>query len=395
MRKSLAALLGLALCISETTPGQRAIIYVHGTLLSGAIALNPFKVYYQQPLDHSLYDVTLDALRHHPLYYEDHMLGSLGLHEVNKQLVDTFKARECTPTSYYMGIVPVIAAVDCLCPDENLLHYTFGWSGALSLLHRKEAGFSLYFELVKFRKKHPTIDITLICHSHGGNVAAYLAAAEERFKKKLNINTLLLLGTPIQQETVQYFGNPMFKRVINCYSRGDRIQPNDWISVASRKSRKTIGSMLDFTPRNQIIDTQLIVNNNDAALGHRELFALKKYYIPSNPWVHAPFHNFFKALDPLPICIFMPTIAHLINGLNPTSGLYPAQIDFIQTPNNVSCKIDLKNLGSVSTDNLCQSIQQAQELARACWQPHARTSESAKIWHATKQAVKKLFRRRK
>ncbi|MCL4380612.1 lysophospholipase [Candidatus Dependentiae bacterium] len=366
---------------------ERALVYIHGTLLSSAIALNPFRVYQQRPLDHSLYNYTLTKLRLAPLYYEDHILGPLGFESICMDTVNAYKRQQCTPSSYLLGIVPTIAAIESLNnTNEKLLHYTFGWSGALSLSHRQEAGFDLYFALTEWQKEYPTIPLTLLCHSHGGNVAAYLVQAEEEFHRGLQIDTLILFGTPIQAETVEYFANSMFKLVINCYSLGDRIQGKDAISVPSRKSYKALNKCLRATPSNCIIDLQMVVNNNSHALGHRELFALKKYYIPANPFIHGPHHKFFSHIDPMPICIFGPTIGNLVQQMLYRPGLHQTKLHLVSTPTLAYLQLEQPTVG-ISTANILPTLQEAQQLARHHWEPHAHTSDFGKALHAGKIAL--------
>jgi len=53
--------------------------------------------------------------------------------------------------------------------------------------------------------------VTLISHSHGGNVALNLAAIAEK-ESPLSIERLILLACPVQQETAALVDAPMFKK---------------------------------------------------------------------------------------------------------------------------------------------------------------------------------------
>ncbi|MFA6066321.1 MAG: hypothetical protein WC707_04045 [Candidatus Babeliaceae bacterium] len=101
--------------------------------------------------------------------------------------------------------------------------YSFGWSGKLTFSARRNAAEMLYQQIRGY--KGP---ITLIGHSHGGNVALELGRIiAARHDTHLNIDKLILLATPIQEATAQYAASPIFKHVISLYSMGDWTQISD------------------------------------------------------------------------------------------------------------------------------------------------------------------------
>lgn len=371
----------------QPTSATRAFIYIHGTLIASTFALNPFKRYQQSTVDHSLYDYTLTTLRMHPLYYEDHLMGPLGLTPINLEAVRAYSNHQFTPINHWLGIIPVISTIESLnIHQESYAHYSFGWSGALSWVHRQQAGFALYFDLLELQQANPKMPLTLICHSHGGNVAAYLALAEAQFKGGLQIDSLIMFGTPIQYETVNFFANKIFKLVVNCYSMGDRIQGKDAISVPSKKSYKQINKVLKVAPPNCIVEAAMVVNNNKQAIGHREMFALKKYYIPANPLVHGPHHHFFRIIDPMPICVFGPTLEELVNSIVLKPGLHQTVLHFVSSPMTVSLQLDFPTRCGISSRNVYPYLTAAQRTARLYWEPYASTSDFVKAWHASKIA---------
>lgn len=113
-----------------------------------------------------------------------------------------------------------------LFPVEHM--YVFGWSGDLSVSGRRDEARRLLRELKKLDGK-----ITLICHSHGCNVAlnlASLARKDARLKAngdKLSIERLILLAGPVQEATKRYVRSSLFKQIISFYSVGDLIQVID------------------------------------------------------------------------------------------------------------------------------------------------------------------------
>lgn len=101
--------------------------------------------------------------------------------------------------------------------------YLYGWSGKISFEGRETAAHQLYNQL-----KHFTGPITLICHSHGGNVALNLAkVVDEVGDKKFTIDRLILLACPVQAVTEDLVCHRVFKKVISLYSLGDSTQVRD------------------------------------------------------------------------------------------------------------------------------------------------------------------------
>lgn len=106
------------------------------------------------------------------------------------------------------------------------LFYFFRWTGHLNPKAREDAAKELYKCMQKLIYKHPNYKITLITHSHGGNVALNLAkfkSSDTRFK----IDKLILLACPIQEATKSYSSDCMFNRIYNIYSSSDIFQVMD------------------------------------------------------------------------------------------------------------------------------------------------------------------------
>lgn len=102
--------------------------------------------------------------------------------------------------------------------------YTFGWSGLLKHTARLEAAQDLYTCLDTLRQKHPKAPITLITHSHGGNVALCLPqVAHSAFQ----IHQLILLACPVQKETAQAVDSNLFNEVYSFHSHHDLLQVAD------------------------------------------------------------------------------------------------------------------------------------------------------------------------
>ena len=101
--------------------------------------------------------------------------------------------------------------------------YLYGWTGGLSFKERERAAEELYLLLRDY--KGP---ITVIGHSHGGNVGLLLAqVAEKHNDSHFKIDRLVLSATPIQAVTAPLIGSSTFKQVYSLYSKVDMIQVGD------------------------------------------------------------------------------------------------------------------------------------------------------------------------
>lgn len=126
-------------------------------------------------------------------------------------------------TKFIHGRIPHIlyAADPKQFPIESF--YLFGWSGRLSFYARKKAARELYHDL-----RHFTGPLTIIGHSHGGNVALYLPeVAKENNDTNFKVDRLILLACPVMTLTEEYVKSPVFKKVISLYSTGDSTQIKD------------------------------------------------------------------------------------------------------------------------------------------------------------------------
>lgn len=146
--------------------------------------------------------------------------------------------------------------------------YFFGWSGKLSPRERKKGAYGLYAAIKRLQEKpeYKDAEFTLITHSHGGNVALYLAqVAEENNDQTLRIKRLILGGCPIQDETECYAGSSVFENVYNLYSVVDLIQVGDpqGLQHQHTKDKKTVFSRKEINiekPHGRIIQAAISID---------------------------------------------------------------------------------------------------------------------------------------
>ncbi len=105
--------------------------------------------------------------------------------------------------------------------------YFFGWSGKLDIKERRSAAKKLTTDINRmivtpFREKHGVDPIiTIISHSHGGNVALNMV---RNASIHFCIENLILLACPVQDQTKRYSKSPLFKNIYSIFSKDDMLQ---------------------------------------------------------------------------------------------------------------------------------------------------------------------------
>lgn len=124
--------------------------------------------------------------------------------------------------------------------------YLFRWSGLLNHKERQTVSYDLYqalmdkiAEIYSQTGKYPFV--TVITHSHGGNIALNLAQINELMGGNLQIDRLILLACPVQQGTAKFVDSAIFGKVYAFYSTNDMIQVmalQRFLQPAARKFSK-------------------------------------------------------------------------------------------------------------------------------------------------------------
>ena len=127
--------------------------------------------------------------------------------------------------------------IDILCSTDDQQFekehfYIFGWNGRLRFHERKKAAHELYNQIKTLKGQYEIQGYVpifkIITHSHGGNVALYLAPLNEEARDtSLTIDELILLACPVQVETEQYVNESIFNRVFSLHSHHDILQVLD------------------------------------------------------------------------------------------------------------------------------------------------------------------------
>jgi hypothetical protein len=178
---------------------------------------------------HSLYAETTRLVRRDRFFGQTQAMQGLGLEKAYPQT-------EPNMSGAYL-FSQTFDTLSKIVNTQNVprIHYTFGWSGLLTLRARRQAAKKLYEQLTiqvkKIRAQGMEPYIRIIGYSHGGNVALHLAEeARNLHQTPFTVHELILLSTPIQRETKHYANHPMFKHIFNYYSKSDHIQTLDFMS---------------------------------------------------------------------------------------------------------------------------------------------------------------------
>ncbi len=241
--------------------------------------------------------------------YQHQPISYLGLIEIDqvKNITPENTSRACKHiTDLYKTVYQKYTPN----PIKSHSVYTFGWDGKLSKTQRVRWANKLYKKLrseiyrINQTVKPKTLKIELLAHSHGGNVALNLAQAEEKFKKNLYIDRLILLGTPVQSETKEFIHSSIFKKIYHIYSLGDYVQIIDMISTQDSYSKRRfdIDEKKSFTLPSNL--TQIQTHIGDMNPLHNELWFLgekgNSLYRKKLP------------INPFPVVVFAPAVINFI-----------------------------------------------------------------------------------
>lgn len=307
----------LAACISNLQATIHAV-FVHGTFVPGVCAVtNPIDVYTQQCAPSNTYTRTLKKLRADDTFFHASIMGHEGFHPIT---TDADLSISCQRYAAHQ-IAHIFTILD---PETPQKFYTFGWSGELSLAARRAAAADLYQALKNIPlQKGDTLE--LICHSHGGNVAAYLAEEEKIQKQGLSIERLVLLGTPIQYETQHLFTEPLFKNVWALWSKKDIIVVSDTFSTPSRTSARSLLDRLQGPTSNRIHDVDIRLEGR-SYFGHRALFYFGVHLLPYFEVLYRPHHRTLQHFRLLPLVTLVPVLRTMMPAFDDQNSLVTLNI---------------------------------------------------------------------
>lgn len=344
-------------------------VFVHGSVYTMLSALDAQRVWSGALPKDSPYVDMVKRVRKNTLVWQDQVMLKEGWVSFPQESLEKFYYNklegECCQQAAYQ-FVPAYNAFSDLHKNsqEEQMYFLFGHLGLLCQQYRADAAAELYHYLTdtvaELQKTYKQVRVRLVTHSHGGNIALNLARAERVYNRKLVVDDLIMYGVPIQVETAQYAYDPLFIRVINCYSDGDSIQSNDRFSTAQHKSYKCFydDDLVIDRPETQtkIYDVRLLVNNNPKRFGH------------SNMWQLGRESKATECLDPLPIAVITPILLHVLNEQS-----YDGHFDFNIVDEAGILRTELSQHQSknslVVSDNAYDTARHVQQLTQNNWSP--------------------------
>lgn len=316
----------------KVKPQVGVTIFIHGTVGSSFNIFNPFACLKDSATEQTFSVRIVRSYRNHPLMEYDQIFGAQGLFLFDDDCKKMSGEEQQHSASCYL--IPAYQTVAKLtgncCKREFFARY--GWSGLLSQRARYEAAESLYWELIKLRKKlkkrFGVVPVfRIIAHSHGGNVMLLLAEMEERFKEGLRIEVGFMLGTPMHfdishsepvltdlekkkepelkhhpvlHETGFCIASPVFSQLYLASSRGDSIQCRDFFSTTKRKSYGHMHDIVDLDrlakehPKLVRCDVQICVADDEKRIDH------------TNMWLAGRSEPVCNFMEPFPFVVLVP-----------------------------------------------------------------------------------------
>ena len=276
-------------------------VFVHGTILPFPSISILSKTINNKNKEKSGYQKYQLELRKNKIY-KDQPIGELGLNKIN---IDNFDIKKFNKKNESSSKIISQIHKDLYKKQLNQKYnkcsfYTFGWDGRLSKRHRKQWSEKFYDELINEIKNLKNIEINIIAHSHGGNVALNLAEIEKSKKQNLKINKLILFGTPIQSETSKLIDSALFTKIYNIFSSGDGIQTIDTVSTKDFFSKRKFENKKkeNYTLPQKLKQIEIKVCNKKPT--HCELWLFG--------WTKIPTYRKSFPINPLPLAAFSPLI---------------------------------------------------------------------------------------
>lgn len=207
-------------------------VFVHGIIsIKPLTTLSNFFHFMNDDLEDSPYQLTVANIRQNPFFYQNQTIQAPGLQPIDIEHCPS-GAAACIMARIFdqTGRINETEAIDTL-------YYTYGWQGLLSRIARLEDAHlflvQLNQEVTRLRGLGWDPKIRLIGYSHGGTVILKLALAKNLYNIRplFDVDEMYIMGTPIQYDSDYLINDPMFKKVYNIYSRGDRFQKMDFFSA--------------------------------------------------------------------------------------------------------------------------------------------------------------------
>ncbi len=262
----------------------------------------------------SVYARTTRLLREDPYFFQMHPQQGSGL----KRASGNIKFDSHNGAHLFALIYDEINAKIGL-PKTDL--YSYGWTGLLSINARRAAARNFYRELEKLVKQIKLEGdiprIRIIAYSHGGNMSLHLAEYfNARRQQTFVIDELILVATPVHQNTAIYLGSPLFKKIYLFYSIGDNIQVGDFLSSPTHSfAQHTFEKLKTVKIPDHVTQVQVRIFRKKIIIVHKdgtkEIIHRYDMIQPNHTemfffgWTPEWYRKYFP-LKPLPVVLLMP-----------------------------------------------------------------------------------------
>jgi hypothetical protein len=188
-------------------------IFIHGTMcVEKLLTIETLLTLLRRSIENSRYQRLLHALRQKPYSYTAQAAQLPGLRPINITHTPSNSAE------LFTHLYKVVQ--ERYFPDEITVEWlTFGWSGAMNHLERLWESQNLIDALTDYleqkRKIFPNLKVRLVTYSHGSNIALNIAHLNPG---NLQIDQLIMLGTPVFAENEICIYSPIFKEIFSIYS---------------------------------------------------------------------------------------------------------------------------------------------------------------------------------
>ncbi len=217
-------------------------VFIHGIIsVKPLVTLSNFPRFFNDNFEDSPYALTIKNIRKNSFFYQNQTIQAPGLQPID---IDN-----CPKGAAACITARIFEKTDKLSnPDTRNLFYTYGWSALLSREARLHDAYRLFLELNRemdyLRAQGYNPKLRLIGYSHGGTVAILLALIKRlyNFTPHFKMDELYLMGTPIQTDTDYLITDPLFGKIYNIFSRGDRFQKMDCFSSGQFFSQRVFST---------------------------------------------------------------------------------------------------------------------------------------------------------
>ncbi len=321
---------------SGTTQAQepkkvRLTVFVHGIMsIKPHISFANFLRFLSDNVEDTVYSETVRYMRQDEFFYKNQPMQELGFHKIDTERIEKGYASGLTGR-----LLNEVERLSDPCHTYENHYYNFGWYGLLSARIRYFEAVPLYKALIqevnRFRAQGIEPEVRVIGYSHGGNLCLNLGAVRqnEKVDQSLTINELILLGVPIQCETDFLINDPIFQRIYQIYSRGDRIQKLDFFSTKRFFSRRLFKSRKYFTIPDKLTQIQVRMTRGVRGKNRTQLPCCNVHDVPTLSGKSQRFRDaspghielwFFGwtpanyrpdlVISPLPLMALLPLILH-------------------------------------------------------------------------------------